>query len=106
MTDSPRVAVVGAGVSGLTAALALRDALGPTARIDVLEESSRPGGLLTSRTVAGVSVDAAPSRSSCGGPRRSPSSTDSGCRRTSSPPRDGARRYSPEARCTRSHGRR
>ena len=58
MTDSPRVAVVGAGVSGLTAALALRDALGPTARIDVLEGSSRPGGLLTSRTVAGVPVDA------------------------------------------------
>ncbi|WP_299574465.1 FAD-dependent oxidoreductase [uncultured Williamsia sp.] len=58
MTDGPRVAVVGAGVSGLTAALAVRDALGPTARIDVLEGSSRPGGLLTARTVAGVSVDA------------------------------------------------
>lgn len=58
MTGSPRVAVVGAGVSGLTAALALRDSLGPTARIDVLEGSSRPGGLLTSRTVAGVPVDA------------------------------------------------
>jgi oxygen-dependent protoporphyrinogen oxidase len=58
MTATPRVAVVGAGVSGLAAALALRDALGPTARIDVLEGSSRPGGLLTSRTVAGVSVDA------------------------------------------------
>ena len=58
MTESPRVAVVGAGISGLTAALALRDSLGPTARIDVLEGSSRPGGLLTSRTVAGVPVDA------------------------------------------------
>ncbi|MBE7162228.1 MAG: protoporphyrinogen oxidase [Williamsia herbipolensis] len=58
MSDAPRVAVVGAGVSGLTAALALRDALGRAAHIDVLEGSSRPGGLLTSRTVAGVDVDA------------------------------------------------
>lgn len=58
MSDGPRVAVVGAGISGLAAALALRDALGSTARIDVLEGSSRPGGLLTSRSVAGVDVDA------------------------------------------------
>ncbi|MGZ8179812.1 protoporphyrinogen oxidase [Williamsia sp. SKLECPSW1] len=58
MTGPVRVAVVGAGVSGLTAALTLRDALDPDAQIDVLEASSRPGGLLTSRTVAGVDVDA------------------------------------------------
>ncbi|GAA2049774.1 protoporphyrinogen oxidase [Williamsia deligens] len=53
-----RVAVVGAGVSGLVTALAVRDALGADCRIDVFEGSSRPGGLLTSRTVAGLDVDA------------------------------------------------
>ena len=52
-----RIAVIGAGVSGLTGAYALRRELGPDARIDVFESAERTGGILQSATVGGVSVD-------------------------------------------------
>ncbi|MGW0451661.1 protoporphyrinogen oxidase [Gordonia sputi] len=40
------VAVVGAGISGLTAAFRLRQRLGPDARIDLYEAGERTGGIL------------------------------------------------------------
>lgn len=52
-----RVAVVGAGVSGLTAAYRLRRHLGDDARIDVWESSGRIGGLLHTVEVGGRHVD-------------------------------------------------
>lgn len=52
-----RVAVIGGGVSGLTSAHALRSALGADAVLDVWEAAQRPGGLLCTRTVDGVSMD-------------------------------------------------
>lgn len=54
---SPRVAVIGAGVSGLTAAFRLRQRLGVDAVIDVYDSADRPGGLLCTREVGGVSMD-------------------------------------------------
>ncbi|HMS77189.1 FAD-dependent oxidoreductase [Gordonia sp. (in: high G+C Gram-positive bacteria)] len=54
---APSVAVVGGGVSGLTAAYRLRRALGADATIDLYEASGRPGGLLHTTTVGGVTVD-------------------------------------------------
>ncbi|WP_156754331.1 protoporphyrinogen oxidase [Actinokineospora pegani] len=53
----PRVAVVGAGISGLTAAHRLRDLLGPTAAITVVEQTDRPGGKLHTTEVGGLRVD-------------------------------------------------
>lgn len=55
---TPRLAVIGAGVSGLTAAFRLRQGLGDDAVIDVYDAASEPGGLLHTRTVGGVAVDA------------------------------------------------
>lgn len=55
--DAPRIAVVGAGVSGLTAAFRLRRRLGVDAVVDVYDSADRPGGLLCTRTVGGVAVD-------------------------------------------------
>lgn len=52
-----RIAVVGGGVSGLTAAYRLRRALGADARIDVFEASDRVGGVLHTTTVGGQAVD-------------------------------------------------
>lgn len=52
-----RVAVVGGGISGLTAAYRLRTLLGDTAVIEVFEKSSTLGGTLHSVTVDGHSVD-------------------------------------------------
>ena len=60
MADVPtRVAVVGAGVTGLTAAFRLQVA---DASIDVvvLEASQRPGGTLRTVEVAGIPLDAGP----------------------------------------------
>ncbi|PWD44118.1 protoporphyrinogen oxidase [Gordonia paraffinivorans] len=57
MSGGVRIAVVGAGVSGLTAAYRLRQHLGAAARIDVLEASDRIGGILHTATVGGLSVD-------------------------------------------------
>ncbi|MFE3291206.1 FAD-dependent oxidoreductase, partial [Rhodococcus sp. NPDC059234] len=51
------VAVVGGGISGLTAAYRLRGALGPAARIVVLEASDRIGGKLRTTDMAGGPVD-------------------------------------------------
>lgn len=47
------VIVIGAGISGLTAAWALRD----TARVTVLDSAPRVGGKIRTRRVAGVPVD-------------------------------------------------
>ncbi|WP_066167642.1 protoporphyrinogen oxidase [Gordonia hydrophobica] len=57
MARAPRVAVVGAGVSGLTAAFRLRQSLGVDAVIDVYDVADRPGGLLCTRSVGGAAVD-------------------------------------------------
>ncbi len=53
----PRVAVVGAGVSGLAAAHRLRTLLGPGAEITVLEQRDRIGGVLRTVDLAGVPYD-------------------------------------------------
>ncbi|WP_232719416.1 FAD-dependent oxidoreductase [Gordonia metallireducens] len=57
MAPRLRIAVVGGGVSGLTAAYRLRGALGADAQIDVLEAGERLGGVLHTATVGGQSVD-------------------------------------------------
>lgn len=54
---NPRVAVVGGGVSGLTAAYALRRELGGDAVIDLYEQDERPGGLLCTRPVGATPMD-------------------------------------------------
>jgi protoporphyrinogen/coproporphyrinogen III oxidase len=54
---APRVAVVGAGVSGLAAAHRLRTLLGPDARITVLEQRNRTGGVLRTVDLAGMPYD-------------------------------------------------
>lgn len=52
-----RVAVVGAGISGLAAAHRLRTLLGPSATITVLEQRDRIGGVLRTVDLAGVPYD-------------------------------------------------
>lgn len=52
-----RVAVVGAGISGLAAAHRLRTLLGPTASITVLEQRDRAGGVLRTVDLAGLPFD-------------------------------------------------
>jgi protoporphyrinogen/coproporphyrinogen III oxidase len=54
---TPHVAVVGGGISGLAAAHRLRTLLGPAARIDVLEQRDRLGGVLHTVDLAGVPFD-------------------------------------------------
>jgi protoporphyrinogen/coproporphyrinogen III oxidase len=51
------VAVVGGGISGLAAAHRLRTLLGPAARIEVLEQRDRVGGVLHTVDFAGVAFD-------------------------------------------------
>lgn len=51
------VAVVGAGISGLAAALRLRELAGPDLRLTVLDQTGRVGGKLATGTVAGVRVE-------------------------------------------------
>jgi oxygen-dependent protoporphyrinogen oxidase len=53
----PRVAVVGAGISGLAAAHRLRTLLGPSATVVVLEQRDRVGGVLRTVDLAGVPFD-------------------------------------------------
>ncbi len=52
-----RVAVVGGGVSGLTAAYRLRRLLGDSAEIVVFEKTKTPGGKLRTAELAGVPYD-------------------------------------------------
>ncbi|SES31198.1 protoporphyrinogen oxidase [Actinokineospora terrae] len=52
-----RVAVVGGGISGLTAAHRLRALLGPTAAITVVEQSDRLGGKIKTAELAGRRFD-------------------------------------------------
>ncbi|HZG93009.1 MAG TPA: NAD(P)-binding protein, partial [Pseudonocardia sp.] len=52
-----RVAVVGAGISGLAAAHRLRTRLGPAATITVLDQRDRIGGVLHTVDLAGVPFD-------------------------------------------------
>lgn len=52
-----RVAVVGGGITGLAAALRLRDRLGSSARITVWEKDSAPGGKLRTGNVAGQRLE-------------------------------------------------
>ncbi|MEV1293447.1 protoporphyrinogen oxidase [Pseudonocardia sp. NPDC049635] len=52
-----RVAVVGGGISGLAAAHRLRTLLGPAARITLLEQRGRLGGVLRTVDLAGVPFD-------------------------------------------------
>ncbi|SDE60902.1 protoporphyrinogen oxidase [Pseudonocardia oroxyli] len=52
-----RIAIVGAGVSGLAAAQRLRTLLGPAAEIVVLEQRDRVGGVLHTVDLAGVPFD-------------------------------------------------
>ncbi|GAB07742.1 NAD(P)-binding protein [Gordonia amarae] len=51
------VAVVGGGVSGLTTAYRLRQALGADVSIDLYEAGGRLGGLLNTTSVGGLTVD-------------------------------------------------
>jgi oxygen-dependent protoporphyrinogen oxidase len=55
--SSPRVAVVGGGISGLTAAHRLRTLLGPATEVVVLEQRDRVGGVLRTVDLAGVPYD-------------------------------------------------
>jgi len=55
--STPRVAVVGGGISGLAATHRLRTLLGPAAEIVVLEQRSRPGGVLRTVDLAGAPYD-------------------------------------------------
>jgi len=52
-----RVAIIGAGLSGLVAAHRLRATLGPAVTIEVFESADRVGGLLHSLPVAGRDTD-------------------------------------------------
>ncbi|MFW0797398.1 protoporphyrinogen oxidase [Gordonia sp. CPCC 205515] len=52
-----RIAVVGGGISGLTAAYRLRQALGADAQIDLYEAGERLGGILHTARVGGRHVD-------------------------------------------------
>ncbi|ANY05021.1 protoporphyrinogen oxidase [Pseudonocardia sp. HH130630-07] len=54
---SPRVAVVGGGISGLAAAHRLRTLLGPGAEIVLLEQRDRLGGVLRTVDLAGAPFD-------------------------------------------------
>ena len=54
---TPRVAVVGAGISGLAAAHRLRSLLGPAAAITLLDQRDRVGGVLRTVELAGVPFD-------------------------------------------------
>lgn len=51
------VAVVGGGISGLTAAYRLRRLIGPDARITLVEKSSRLGGVLHTVPLGGAAYD-------------------------------------------------
>ena len=52
-----RIAVVGGGISGLTGAYRLRQALGDDAELTVFDAAERPGGKLRTESLAGADVD-------------------------------------------------
>lgn len=54
---TPRIAIIGAGISGLTAAYRFRQHFGDDIHLDVFDEADRPGGLLRTRTVGGAAMD-------------------------------------------------
>ena len=54
---APRVAVVGGGIAGLSAAHRLRTELGPDAEIVLLEQTGRLGGKLRTVQLAGTAYD-------------------------------------------------
>ncbi len=58
----PRVAIIGGGISGLSAAVALEDARRKGARVEyaLLESSDRVGGVLRSKQVEGCVVEGGP----------------------------------------------
>lgn len=56
-TRPPHVAVIGGGISGLAAAHRLRTGLGTDARITLVEQSDRLGGVLRTIELAGVPMD-------------------------------------------------
>jgi oxygen-dependent protoporphyrinogen oxidase len=53
VTRSAEIAVIGGGITGLAAALTLRERLGPQARITVYEQGTRLGGKLRTDAFAG-----------------------------------------------------
>jgi len=55
--EAPRIAVVGAGISGLAGAHRLRTLLGPAARITLLDRADRVGGVLRTVELAGRPMD-------------------------------------------------
>ena len=55
--SGPRIAVIGAGITGLAAAHQLRGLLGPRAQITLVERSTRVGGVLRTVELAGVPMD-------------------------------------------------
>jgi oxygen-dependent protoporphyrinogen oxidase len=57
LTGGDTVAVIGGGVSGLTAAYRLRNELGPATRIVICEATARPGGKLRTDSLAGHPFD-------------------------------------------------
>ncbi len=57
---SPKVAVIGGGISGLSAAYFLRQLLGDDLDLTVLDAEPVLGGKLRTRTVAGLPVDTGP----------------------------------------------
>jgi oxygen-dependent protoporphyrinogen oxidase len=58
VTRSVEIAVIGGGITGLSAALTLRERLGPRARITVFEQGSRLGGKLRTDAFAGGYLEA------------------------------------------------
>jgi oxygen-dependent protoporphyrinogen oxidase len=59
MSSPPRIAIVGAGISGLSVAYRLQERL-PAARITVLEQAERPGGTMWTVRDAGFQVEIGP----------------------------------------------
>src|SRR5690349_7763024 len=56
-SERKRVAVVGGGIAGLAAAVALRDRVSPDTEIIVYEQSGALGGKLRTGRLAGVTVE-------------------------------------------------
>lgn len=54
---SPRIAVIGGGISGLTAAFRLRGQFGPDAEITLFEQADRLGGKVRTVDLAGCPLD-------------------------------------------------